>query len=77
MISLIGLTCLVAGTGARAQEAGPPNAEVVVRTRAELDAAITAAQPGDTIVMADGDWESIDIFFEEQGARFHSFVHTP
>ncbi len=39
-----------------------------VTTPEELQAAIQAAQPGDTIVMADGTWRDVAIVFEANGA---------
>lgn len=39
----------------------------LVRTPVELRAAITAARPGDTIRLADGEWRDVDIRFDAQG----------
>jgi poly(beta-D-mannuronate) lyase len=42
--------------------------ETLVRTPSELSAAINAAGPGDTIVMANGTWTDVDIRFVAEGA---------
>ena len=45
------------------------SAQTTVATSAELRAAIAAAQPGDTIAMADGVWTDVSIVFDAQGAE--------
>lgn len=41
--------------------------DIVVRSSAEMQAAIKAAQPGDQIILANGDWRDVDIQFDAQG----------
>lgn len=66
VLCLIGLLSLALfGTdplAARAQ-----TEEQLVRTPAELAAAIADAEPGDVIVMQDGVWKNIDILFDSGG----------
>lgn len=50
------------------QNEGEPG-ERLVRTREELEQAITAAVPGDVIMMQDGIWTDIDILFKAIGAE--------
>ena len=42
-------------------------AEVMVRTPAEIRAAAAKAKPGDTLVMANGDWRDVVVTFEGHG----------
>ncbi len=41
--------------------------ETLVKNVAEFDAAVKAAQPGDEIVMADGEWRDVDLAFLGEG----------
>lgn len=59
---LLGCLFLLAPLQAAAQS------ETVVSTPSELQAAINAAGPGDTIVMANGTWTDVDIRFDADGA---------
>ncbi|MCJ8163230.1 polysaccharide lyase 6 family protein [Pontibacter sp. E15-1] len=49
---------------------------VLVRTPAELKAAISKAQPGDTLVMANGKWENAAILFQGHGQANAPIVLT-
>jgi poly(beta-D-mannuronate) lyase len=42
--------------------------ETLVRNVPEFDAAVKAAGPGDTIVLADGEWRDADLVFRGEGA---------
>ncbi len=41
--------------------------DVLVTTQAEYEDAVKAAQPGDSIVLADGEWRDFEILFEGEG----------
>ena len=60
--------------------AAPAAAEqVLVRSPGEYDAAIEAAQPGDTILLADGEWRYFDLVVraKEPGARHSRSPRRP
>jgi poly(beta-D-mannuronate) lyase len=42
-------------------------ADILVRTQAEYEQAVTAARPGDTIVLANGEWRDFEILLEGEG----------
>lgn len=57
-----------------------PSAEREVSTPAEISAAAKVAEPGDTLVMADGVWRDADILFEgtgEEGRPITLRARTP
>jgi poly(beta-D-mannuronate) lyase len=43
--------------------------ETLVRNVPEFDAAVKAAKPGDTIVLADGEWRDADLVFRGEGTK--------
>ena len=48
--------------------------ETLVQDVAEFDAAVKAAQAGDEIVMADGEWRDVDLIFRGAGTRNRPIV---
>jgi poly(beta-D-mannuronate) lyase len=62
MRALFLLAALAAASGATAQG-------TLVTTEAELRSAIAGAQPGGTIVMADGVWTDVDVTFRADGVE--------
>jgi poly(beta-D-mannuronate) lyase len=56
------LTMLLAGPGPA------PGAERHVRTADEFRTAVSAARPGDVIVLTDGTWRDVDLLFAAEGA---------
>lgn len=63
LAQLMGASLL--GTGA--YSATLPSGDVQVRTPQELETAINQARPGDRIVMADGQWDSLQIRLRGEG----------
>lgn len=63
LMRVVGVSLLGAGTLPALAAAS-----VVVRTRSELERATSQAQPGDTIVMADGRWENVQIQLNAVGS---------
>ena len=61
MTRVLSLAALLAVPAAHAQT------DRLVRTAAELSAAISASQPGDTVTMADGSWADTPINFDRDG----------
>ncbi|RIJ42507.1 polysaccharide lyase 6 family protein [Pontibacter oryzae] len=54
----------------------PRATSTLVKNQAELKAAIARAKPGDTLVMANGQWENVSILFEGQGKAEMPIVLT-
>lgn len=48
--------------------------ETLVKDVAEFDAAVKAAQPGDKIILADGEWRDADLVFRGHGTGDHPIV---
>ncbi|MGO1973123.1 MAG: polysaccharide lyase 6 family protein [Propionibacteriaceae bacterium] len=63
----VGVGVGVAGISVTAAHAEPHPRTTLVKTPAELEAAITAAVPGDTIMMKNGVWRDIAIKFRAVG----------
>lgn len=56
------LAALLAASAFSCQAAG-----TLVKTVAEFDAAVMAASPGDTIILAEGEWKDVDLKFKAAG----------
>lgn len=54
----------------------PRSQRILVKNQAELKAAVAKAKPGDTLVMANGQWENVSILFEGQGKAEMPIVLT-